>query len=217
MNDLLIKNPAHGIVLPIDVAKIKKRALSESEMLTVKSLDLDDRTRCFVYLLMYSGMRKSEALAITKGDIDIDNNLITVSKSLLFKVNQSEVKGTKTTSSIRTIPISEPLRPILYEYVKKIDTNFLFSSRDGGSISHTGYRRMWGKFEKAMNTKEITAHIFRHNFATILYNAGVDVKSAQYMLGHKSISVTLDIYTHLDKSKKDMAANKLNNFLTNLD
>ena len=55
----------------------------------------------------------------------------------------------------------------------------------------------------------LSAHVFRHNYATMLYYANVPIKDAQYLLGHSNIKITLDIYTHLDQSKNDIA-DKLN-------
>jgi integrase len=55
----------------------------------------------------------------------------------------------------------------------------------------------------------LTAHVFRHNYATMLYYAGVPVKDAQILMGHSNIKITLDIYTHLDKNKSNVAE-KLN-------
>ena len=57
-------------------------------------------------------------------------------------------------------------------------------------------------------------HQFRHTYATILYKAGVDIKTAQSYLGHSSIDVTMDIYTHLDQKHKALNADKLNQYLS---
>ena len=50
-----------------------------------------------------------------------------------------------------------------------------------------------------------TAHILRHTYATTLYYTGIDVKTAQYLLGHKNVTVTLEIYTHLKRRDTDVA------------
>lgn len=214
INDLLVKNPALGINLPKPVKKVNKRALTDDETQRIKTLDLDEKTKCFINLLMYTGMRRGEALAVTKNDIDFEKKEISVDKTLIFKKNQSEIKpNPKTPAGTRTIPLLAPLENILSEYIKSTSANHLFMTRDGNTMSITAYRRMWQRFEKAIGTKDITAHIFRHNFATILYNAGVDVKTAQVILGHSSISVTMDIYTHLSNKNKEEATNKLNDFL----
>jgi len=214
-NDIVFKNPAEGVALPKVQKKHVKRALTEDETKRIATLPLDLKTKCLVYLLMYTGMRKGEALAITRSDIDFDAGEIAVNKSLLFMKNKSEVKfNPKTEAGIRTIPILEPLKPILREYLNGIKSEYLFTTKSGELFTITAYRRLWEKFTRTMGTKEITAHIFRHNFATMLHYAGVDVKTAQSILGHKSITVTLGIYTHLDNKKKSEAASMLNNYIS---
>lgn len=63
--------------------------------------------------------------------------------------------------------------------------------------------------------KDITPHMFRHTYATNLYYAGIDIKTAQNLLGHASIQMTMDIYTHLDSKKITTAGDKLNAFFDN--
>lgn len=80
----------------------------------------------------------------------------------------------------------------------------------------------WNKRSKNVNriiaiSSDITPHIFRHTFATTLYNAGVDVKTAQYLLGHSNIQVTLDIYTHLEKINNNSVTEKINNYFNSND
>ena len=214
INDILVKNPVDGLRLPNVVKKHEKRALTSDEVSRIISLDLDKKTKCFVMLLLYTGMRRGEALAITKDDICFKNMEISVNKSLFFKKNQSEIKhNPKTEAGIRVIPLLDPLKPVLHDYLETIPSGYLFTNQNGSTMSLSAYRYMWGQFEKALGSKAITAHIFRHNFATMLYNAEIDVKAAQVILGHKSISVTMDIYTHLSNRHKVVAAQKLNNFL----
>ena len=89
-------------------------------------------------------------------------------------------------------------------------------------MSKTVYRRFWDRIYRKLQTAAgyqgvgpnpidgLTPHIFRHNFATMLYYAGVDVKEAQRILGHSDSRTTIEIYTHLDqeqsKSKNKMEA-----------
>ena len=64
--------------------------------------------------------------------------------------------------------------------------------------------------------EKITPHMLRHTYATMLFDANVDVKSAQKFLGHADIEVTLSIYTHLTKFKEDKAINALNAHLDSM-
>ena len=215
MNDIVAKNPAKGMSFPSVQRDTGKRALTEEEIEKIKSLPLDAKTKCFVFLLLYTGMRKSEALALTKGDIDREIMEITINKALVFGTNRSSVKDTaKTPAGNRVVRILAPLKDALFSHMDRLETDLLFATSSGGTFTGTAYRRMWEKFERAMGTKEITAHIFRHNFATMLYNADVDVKAAQSMLGHKNIQVTLDIYTHLGKAKMEGAMEKLEAYVS---
>jgi integrase len=105
---------------------------------------------------------------------------------------------------------------------------FLFPARDGGPMSMEGHRRMWesvvGKANKAaggrngkspiLAIRRITSHTMRHTYATLLYYAGVDVKQAQAWLGHASIQMTLDVYTHLDEKGTKEAREKYAKFLS---
>jgi len=217
INDLIIKNPVKGVKLPAIQKTTNKRALTSEEIEMIKSLQLSEKDKCFILLLLYTGMRRGEALAVTKDDFNFEKMQVTVDKTLTFiKSNKSEIKyKPKTKAGIRTIPILAPLTDTLIRHIDSIDTVLLFPAPDGETINYGGYKRMWQRFCVAMGTNDITAHIFRHNFATILYNAGVDVKAAQSILGHSSISVTMDIYTHLGEKNREEAAEKLNDFLTN--
>ena len=64
--------------------------------------------------------------------------------------------------------------------------------------------------KKLMLIKPFTPHMLRHTYATMLYDAGVDIKSAQKFLGHANIEMTLAVYTHLTKFKIDGAIDNLN-------
>jgi len=61
---------------------------------------------------------------------------------------------------------------------------------------------------------DFTAHCLRHTYATLLYKAGVDVLTAQYLLGHADVQTTLGIYTHLDAELKQRGLDKLNDYLS---
>lgn len=97
-------------------------------------------------------------------------------------------------------------------------------------MSETAFKCAWDSYLHYLNIKaggrdasrsrrklsvidNLTPHMFRHTYATILYNAGVDVKSAQRFLGHADINMTLKIYTHLSEQKEQEAIALLNRHL----
>ena len=225
-NNLIVRNPSEAVELP-KIAKPKKRALTDAEKKYIEVAELDLKSRTFLYVLLYSGLRRGEALALMKKDINLNEKTITIYKNLIFKSNSPEIKmSPKSEAGNRVIPIPDILANILMEYLPMVETMYIFPAASGNLMSHTAFRRFWDKIIKQLNeaaggnekvialSKDISSHMFRHTYATMLYYAGVDIKSAQYLLGHSSINVTMEIYTHLDIGKTRSAADKINELLS---
>lgn len=204
--------------------RAKKRALTLYERQLIEKAKLNDFERCFINLLLYTGMRKCEALALNVSDIDFKKKRIEVSKTLVSskKVNCCLQEYTKTTAGKRYIPISNTLYDILLEYTSG-QSGILFKSKTGNYIGLSSFNGRWNRILQKLQTvsetplaADITAHIFRHTYASDLYKAGVDIKQAQYLLGHDDIKTTLDTYTHfgyvdvkMDKLESYYAAVKM--------
>jgi len=225
-NSLIAKNPAESTELP-KILRPKKRALTDEEKEYIQIADLDIKSRAFLYVILYAGLRKGEALALMKKDIDLNRKTISIDKSLLIKGNAPEIKmSPKSEAGNRLIPLPDVLVGILTEYLPTVESLYVFPAASGKLMSDASYRGFWEKIAKRLNkaaggnenfivlSKDITAHIFRHTYATMLYYAGVDVKTAQYLLGHSGINVTMGIYTHLDENKTMGAADKINDLLS---
>lgn len=158
-------------------------------------------------------MRRGEILALIQNDIDLKHDTIDVNKAIGYSQNQAYLKQPKTAAGYRTIDILSPLRPILCDYLYNLDAIYLFTDSKGQIMSKTVYRRFRNKIYQKLQIAAgykgsgpdpiagLTPHIFRHNFATMLYYAGVDVKEAQRIPGHSDSRTTIDIYTHLDQEK----------------
>ena len=217
VNKSIIIKDITGEMKPVkNENKAKKRALTSEELNIIKSADLDPFERCFLSLLLYTGLRRNEALALNIEDINLAKKTINVSKTLIAskKVTDCLQEYTKTTSGIRQVPIPTPLAPILKEYTSG-KSGILFTTYKGGYIPSGGcFQYRWNKIlaklqieSKFPLAKDITPHIFRHTYASDLYKAGVDIKQAQYLLGHSDIRTTLDTYTHFGYA--DVEINKL--------
>jgi integrase len=76
-------------------------------------------------------------------------------------------------------------------------------------MSKSSYVRFWNGIIKAMGAEDLTAHIFRHNYATMLYYSNVSIKMAAKLMGHNSINMIMEIYAHLDEMQ-ERTAEKLN-------
>lgn len=237
---LILRNPAQNIRLDNERKETKKRQLTAFELDCVTAADLDQEERCFISLLLYTGMRKGEVYALSKSSIDLKAGMIHVNRTAIYATSKTDITPPKSNAGFRDIPILEPLKPILSNYLHSLDTEYLFTRKNAESgkfefLTKAQTDTLWKHIYKKLNetAKEqiaagkhscdvipplsdpmqgITPHYFRHNFATILYYAGVDVKDAARILGHANTNITLAIYTHLDQ-EKSASADKINQYL----
>lgn len=226
-DEFIYRNVAKKVELP-RFENRPKRALTDKELYYIENADLPLRLKAYTYTLLMTGIRPGEALALTKKDIDLRENTLTVNKAVYFEKTIPHIKPLpKTDAGFRTIPIPDNLKYVLEEYIYTLDGIYIFPGTDSPLMKKTLQRSLWNSLLYRMNkfaggTKKIKAiaedivpYICRHTYATMLYYAGVDIKNAQYLLGHKSILVTMEIYTHLEASNNSNIPNKIQSYMTN--
>ena len=221
---LLQENVAKKAALPKH-HKTEKRALTDLEKEAIKKADFTDTERALVMLLFYFGLRRGEVLALTKSDINLKKKILTVNKAVVFDVITPVVKaGAKSDAGNRTIPIPEGITGFLRQFLKAVDTFYIFPGKNTETLSKTQYVKMWSRIVKKMNdavTSEkekiigsepitgLTAHIFRHNYCTMLYYSGISQKKAVELMGHSDLKMIMEVYAHLDE-EKEAVQEKLN-------
>lgn len=197
-------NPARDVSIPKGLKTQKRSAVEASyEDVIKQSADV----WLFPFLVLYTGLRKGEALALTGADIDMEKRVIRVSKSVYYESNKPHIKQPKTAAGIRVVPILDPL----YEKLPRIapDEYLFHAVTDVHSpMGWDLFRCRMIEFKRATGT-EFSAHQLRHSFATILFEHGIDAKTAQHLLGHAQISTTMDIYTDFRERAEKEAAQKL--------
>lgn len=214
---LLHENAAQKVTLP-KRHKSEKRALTDLEKEAVKKADFTLQEKAFVLLLFYFGLRRGEALALTKADINLRDKTLSVNKAVVFDVNTPIIKnGAKSNAGNRNIPIPTNATGFLTDFLKSVDSFYLFPGKNAETLSKTQYVKMWERIirkmndavtsdrEKAIGAQPITgltAHIFRHNYCTMLYYSGVSQKKAVELMGHSDIKMIMEVYAHLDEKKE---------------
>lgn len=208
-----------------------RRALTAEERRAVMTVIENDPEGLLLAVLYYTGCRLGEALGLQWQDVDVNKKVINVRRDVDY-VTYS-VGELKTESSLRSIPYPPELERLL-EPLRAAKTHFVIPGGEPGSfLPHKTYTRRWKRLmialaeaEPDIETKEttygkkkvemsiLTAHYFRHNYATVLYDAGVDVMDAARILGHARVSTTMEIYTHLSKEKKAQADEKVRNIFS---
>ena len=214
-------NVAQTVKLPKGLPKGTRRAPTDEEIRKIIAAK-DIPFGLFAFLCLCTGLRKGEALALTKADIDLKNNRISVTKALTWiDGNTPTVKEPKSASGFRTIPIISVLRPSLEKALKE-KGQVLFpqspSKRNpspSGYMSERAYDCAWARYCKEAGL-DITAHSLRHGTATLLFEAGVDVHTAQRILGHAQVTTTLSIYTELREKQQQESIVMFNDRMANL-
>ena len=226
-SDLIVKNPFSGIKIPY-VEPEARRALTESEIDLITHNWRGTRMGPAAMIMLYAGLRIGEVLALEWKDIDFNERTITVSKARAVLKNQPHIKKPKTKAGIRVIPMPEVLYEALWSVRRK--QGLVCPNTKGTVMSGVSQKNAWTAFLNHLNKcaggaygagpkkpvrviEHITAHMLRHTYATMLFDAGVDIKSAQRFLGHADVEVTLSIYTHLTKYKEEQAIQVLDKHL----
>lgn len=193
------KNPVRKI-RPIKSYKKEKMPLTIEQIKLIEySLPLEPRL-FICYFLICTGLRREELIPLKYEDID---EMIHINKAVYFEHNQPKLKTTKNEIS-RNIPILTKLKPFLN------GSGLIFPNKNGNMMSATTYKRKIQFCSKYLGIP-FTGHQLRHTYATLLYNAGVPIKEAQYFMGHKDIRILLNVYTHLNRN--NLSIEKLENYL----
>lgn len=209
-NGLILSDPTEGVKTTPHAKPQKKTHLTLEEQEVLMASLSDPRARCFVGLCLYCGLRREEALGLQWGDIRGDK--LTVNRAVTFLGNQPDpVQELKTKASHRTVPIPQPLQTILSESPRL--GLYVVPCVDGRVITRIGFRRLWDVAVKELPFP-LHPHILRHSYATNLYRAGIDLKTAQYLLGHSSIQMTANIYTHMEKEDASASLIQLERYLS---
>ena len=160
-------------------------------------------------MLLYTGMRRGEALALRWRDIG--ENEITVNGSLTFQGNAGVIGPTKTAAGHRSVPLLPPLREKLGE---RGEPDALLFGGDTPWTS-TKLKRTWERIQKTIpELAHINPHQLRHTYTDMLRHAGVDPKTAQYFLGHEDYSTTANVYSRVDERDTSRGAAQMLSFLS---
>ena len=135
-----------------------------------------------VLILLYTGMRVGEMLALQKSDVNMRQHYIHITKS-------------KTESGIRIIPIHHRITPLIEARMKSPGA-FLLTDANGNGYSYNQYCLLWRKVMDIINANGHTTHDCRHTVATLLDNAGANETAKRRILGHAGGDVTERVYTH---------------------
>ena len=225
----LIKYNPITAIEPPKPEKKEAPVLSENEYTKLLRTIKDDFDFfAFIATILFTGLRRSEILGLEWEDTDLESGVLFIRKRYVHGENgYIHEEKTKTESSRRKIKMPDNLVAILKKY-KKIqlenqlklgqiynnDIDFVFR-KPNGDVYHPKYYN--DKFNEYLDiaglSQKFTLHSLRHTFATINMKNNIKPKVVQEMLGHSTISTTLDIYSHVDINMQEEAMKKINNLI----
>lgn len=186
-----------------------RRALTEAERAAYLSAIPQDPFGTFAAFLYFFGLRRGEAAALTGADIT--PTYIIINKQITYPGNNQPVLTpyTKTDAGGREIPI--PAKARAYIDFAHLPAGPLFLDSTGKPLSYTALTRRWQAFlARALGPDtDVTMHYVRHNYCTLLFEAGVDLLTAKRLAGHEDVETTLRIYTHYTDSLRAQGDDKV--------
>jgi len=204
----LAVNPAEELDLP-QKSPAEKRYLTHLEVLRLAMAA--GRFRPLVFSLAYTGIRFGEAVALKVCDIDLDAKRITVSRSATHVAGQGIVETDTKNHTRRRVPIPDFLVKELGKFVENRDPVALaFESRKSGHLPLGEFRWAFDLATAAAGLDGLVPHGLRHTAASLAIKAGANIKVVQKMLGHKTATLTLDLYGHLYDDDLNAVADALN-------
>ena len=234
-DDIIMKNP-FGFELASVVVNdsVRREAVSRDQMRKFLKFIHDDNIYCkyyeVVYILFHTGLRISEFCGVTVRDIDLKNMKIKVDHQLL-RTSQMKymVTETKTEAGKRLLPITEDVAKMFRALVEdreapKIEpiidghSGFLFYDKEGMPLVAMHWQHRFNHMVNRYNEiyriqiPNITPHVCRHTYCSNMAKAGMNPKTLQYLMGHSDISVTMNVYTHVNFDDAEEELKRMESF-----
>lgn len=217
-NRIIIYNPAEAVTLPKSNKK-EVKALSREEQERFLNVLNEDRLGTAFLMLLGTGMRRGELLALTWQDIDLKNNTVTIKRDMVYTKNGLVFQEPKTKKSKRIIPLSKTVAEALKRHKENMfaegnyDTDKpVFCTTKGTYIIPRNFNRKYYKLRQKAGIENVNLHALRHTFATRLLEAGENIQVIQKLLGHSKISTTTD-YSHVSLEMEKKAIQKIDDNL----
>ncbi|MFC5793490.1 tyrosine-type recombinase/integrase [Thalassorhabdus alkalitolerans] len=233
--DILLKNPLDHVTIPKQAKELVHESSDREErnywkkeeikkFLTITNQELSLRDHVLFHLLIYTGARKGELLALTWDDIDFEAGSLRLSKTLFYSQGQHLFQTSKTKDSKRLISLSTQTLSLLKKWqIQQKEENLAWGNRnkddivftrDEGTPLRSAYlNEKLNIIIKKHTLHRITIHGLRHTHASLLFEAGASIKEVQERLGHSDIKMTMNIYTHVTDHLKEQTAEKFHRYL----
>lgn len=221
-------NPAMQVPMPKKTNKKDERQVFLTAEDAQKMLDAfrDEEIGPIVFVTLYYGLRKSEALGLRWQAVDFENNTISINHTVVSNGHIVRKDSTKTYSSRRSYQLLPDIKDLLLklqekqkEYKERLgsgyhDNDYIFKNPNGMPYRPDSLTRSFKRALARHGLPDMRYHDLRHSTASILVDKGWDINDIKEWLGHSDISTTANIYAHISHRKKVSLAQDLHKTLT---
>lgn len=199
-------NPVDAVKLSDNLPTQKRELINPEEIRKICLHRFDDRFSLLPFILLNTGLRLGEALALS--DKSFNDGFIDISQQVTWEPNQPVLTPVKTSRGVRQVPLLDVLKDSLPQW-----EGFLFSMDGDGKrpLTKSAFTKRWKAYADRTGVT-CDRHSLRHEFATILFDASIDSKDAAEIMGHDE-KVMREIYTHIDESRRKKTFDKLNAYV----
>ena len=225
-NGLIPRSPCAGLKAGGERAK-EKVPLTPQQCHTLVEAAKGTKAYLFVLLGLYAGLRREEICGLRWCDIELDAAppRLTVNNAVRFEGNRGVFPSPlKTAAAHRTIPLPPPLIAALIAARQTAESVFVVPAANGSHATKQTVRSIMALLERRRSKPEqlssdggrtgsvplagaldfhVTPHLLRHSYITRLCESGMNVKQIQYLAGHATISVTLNVYAHVTNNRPE--------------
>ena len=217
---LIPTNPVEDVSRP-RVEQHEMQVLEPAECAALLAAARDSRIFPIIILTLGTGLRRGEVLGLRWSDVDLARKIVIVQQSLEQTRAGLAFKTPKTRKSRRTIALSPTLVEVLHAHrakqaaerlalgMSRAPDGLTFTRLDGDPIWPDALTKEFGRIVRRAKVRRITFHGLRHTHATDLLRAGVHPKIASERLGHSTVGITLDTYSHATPSLQEDAAMRI--------
>ncbi|WP_369234723.1 tyrosine-type recombinase/integrase [Streptomyces sp. R21] len=227
--ELITRNVARIVETPT-VTRKEVRPLNAAEARLLLKTARPHRLYALWLLLVSTGLRRGEALALTWSDVDLANSQLRVRRNVQ-RIRRELIFGTpKTTRSIRTVPLPKHCVRALTQHSEQQERErlvagekwqptsgqpdgLIFTTATGSVTDPRGLNRMLTTLCRDAHVHRVRVHDLRHTCASLLLAQGVDARTIMETLGHSTITMTLDTYAHVMDTTLRAAAKRMDDAL----
>lgn len=228
-NGLIYKSPVLARYKAGGKELQKRRALTPEQEKTLLDAVHETSAYLFVWFLLATGARRGEALGLKWDCVDLDSGVVHLRRNLvLLDHTETELREyMKTDAGTRSVPLPDDLRDALRAERQRATSMFVFHRPNGACFNAQSFKCFWNKnvgnrfgpdAKHTARTKgvfheaRVTPHVLRHTYATRCFEAGMDIKEVQHLMGHSSPEVTLEVYTHYcEEARREETFSKARN------